>query len=710
MGRLVLHLLQAGRPNYVQLLAQRFLMTSEAQRVSQVGWEAKATAFPGVASRPRQRHALCVIFFVLLSSVINANVGLASPASPVLTMLIERAEQQVLHEDPVWLALLQMDRGALGLRRTSSAAAGHFFLASNGRSDSRTELAATLEGFLDPQASVINTASEQGDADVQHPQCAFIARRTFLVNRLAIGEAEMPRVDCTHYRNWRDGLGATGLTLIYPEGFMNNPASMFGHTLLRIDVEAPERGQEILGYSVDFTGEPGEDTGVVFILKGILGLYPGRFGIHPYYQQLRRYAEWENRDIWEYRLSTSEAELDLLLMHLWELRGVDHPYFFFTENCSYHLFRLLEAANPDLRSRDMLATFVIPIDTVRSALDSPGLVEGIRYRPSPATRLKADLTRLTLRQRALARGLAGEDVTVDDLELVSLAASERAATLDVAYEMLRYSFVQGSRDQAKSQGLARRLLLARSKIVIDVPGSNETPALPEPSIRPDLGHASSSAAITGGYRDDEAYIDLAFRPAFHGLMDRAGGYPRHMQIRFFDLNLRYFPERKRVRLEKLTLLEAISLSPRGEIFRPVAWSVSAGLATRRTKESGGLEDAAIGRVDMGGGVAFEPKSWLHVYGLATGTLDAGPGLRRDVSLAPGVRGGLFFTTPKDFSRTHFFADYRAYVLGDKALRLRTGVAQRFVTSRNTALLAEGTYNRIEGRGYWQGELSLQVHF
>ena len=42
------------------------------------------------------------------------------------------------------------------------------------------------------------------------------------------------------------------------------------------------------------------------------------------------------------------AEIDFLLMHLWELREAEAPYYFFTRNCSYELLRLLEVAVPEL--------------------------------------------------------------------------------------------------------------------------------------------------------------------------------------------------------------------------------------------------------------------------------------------------------------------------------------------------------------------------
>ncbi|MFB0977823.1 MAG: DUF4105 domain-containing protein, partial [Myxococcota bacterium] len=260
-------------------------------------------------------------------------LAFAAPASSdTLASLQARALEAQLDRDPVWQRLLSYDPNDVRWFKRSSATSSNFFLSPRGDRDPKAELVATLASFFDPDAVV---------KDVEHPQCAFIARREYLIDRLGITQGEMPRRTCEHYEAWRRGLAATGATLIYPEGFMNNPASMFGHTLLRIDVEVEASGEELLGYAVDFTGDAGEDGGLVFIAKGILGLYPGRFGLHPYYQQLRKYAEWENRDIWEYRLDLGEAELDFLLMHLWELRGIDHPYYFFTENCSYHLFRLL---------------------------------------------------------------------------------------------------------------------------------------------------------------------------------------------------------------------------------------------------------------------------------------------------------------------------------------------------------------------------------
>jgi len=69
---------------------------------------------------------------------------------------------------------------------------------------------------------------------------------------------------------------------------------------------------------------------------------------------VKEYGDFENRDIWEYRLQLTAAQTERLLMHVWELKESYFDYFFFTENCAYQLLPLLEVANPELHLTDRL--------------------------------------------------------------------------------------------------------------------------------------------------------------------------------------------------------------------------------------------------------------------------------------------------------------------------------------------------------------------
>ncbi|NOX75992.1 MAG: DUF4105 domain-containing protein, partial [Gammaproteobacteria bacterium] len=67
------------------------------------------------------------------------------------------------------------------------------------------------------------------------------------------------------------------------------------------------------------------------------------------------------------------------------------------------------------------------------------------------------------------------------------------------------------------------------------------------------------------------YLLLGLRPAYHDLLDDERGYVKGAQINFFNLSLRYSPERQKLRINNFTLLDIISLSSRDNFFKPVSW-------------------------------------------------------------------------------------------------------------------------------------------
>ena len=60
----------------------------------------------------------------------------------------------------------------------------------------------------------------------------------------------------------------------------------------------------------------------------------------------------ENRDVWEYELNLEPHEIERLLAHTWELGFTRFDYYFFDENCSYHLLSLLDVARPGVELTD----------------------------------------------------------------------------------------------------------------------------------------------------------------------------------------------------------------------------------------------------------------------------------------------------------------------------------------------------------------------
>jgi hypothetical protein len=626
----------------------------------------------------------------------------AQESPPQLAALLEQADRETLHEDPQWLALVHYEKKRFSPGVYSPAITPSFFLSQRGDRDPRAELHATLLRFFDPPSVA------EGE---EHPQCAFIARRYWLEHKLEPLANALPPIACPEYERWRAALDARGLTLIFPEGFMNNPASIFGHTLLRVDESRESSSDEILGYAIDFTAEAGDDEGLVYIAKGTTGFYPAFVNLRPYYEQLKRYADWENRDIWEYRLDVDQGQVDFLLMHVWELKEAEFPYYFFTKNCSYELLRLLEIGIADFEASARFRGPVLPVDTVRAVVDQPGFVTSTRYRASPETKLRAALRSLSRGDRRRIRAIVEGRLDPTDETLEEIPPPRRARILDLAYDQLRYDYLAGHVSEADSRGLSRRILIARSRVGGPAPG--EDPAASDvevPTVRPDQGHDTSLVALSGGWRDDESFIDFQFRPALHDLLDNGGGYPEFMEVRILDTRLRIYPESGHVRLQELTLFEIASLSPRSHAFKPWALSAGTGLRTRRVRDDGDLDDAAVWGTHFGAGLAWDPHRAILLYGLADLRLDVGPDLEDDVSFGPGVRLGGYAGEREARWRGHIFGEFTRFAAGDTTTWIHGGAELRLMISRNTSITVEGSIKRIHGESWFDGGLRASLHF
>jgi hypothetical protein len=353
---------------------------------------------------------------------------------------------------------------------------------------------------------------------------------------------------------------------------------------------------------------------------------------------------------------------------------------------------------------------VIPVDTVREVAAHPGLIAGVRYRPSPETVLRVGLRSLPRGDRRLARQIAAGHLEPSDPSLAEIPIERRARILDVAYDQLRYEFLAGQVTEGDSRGLSRRILIARSLIDVDGAPEIERTRVPVPQKRPDEGHESSLLALSGGWRDDESFVEFRWQPAFHDLIDDSSGFAEHMQIRFLDTRLRVYPQSNRVRLQRLTLVEATSLSPRSRVFRPMSYRFGMGLRNRRVADGNGLDDSYVWGTEGGVGLSHDPTRYLLFYGLAQARLDLGSDLEDKFSLGAGGRAGLFLGPTESRWKAHLFGDVTRHFVGDITTEVRAGLESRVTTSRNTALIADATYNRILGHDWVEASLRLNVYF
>src|SRR5690606_8594835 len=122
----------------------------------------------------------------------------------------------------------------------------------------------------------------------------------------------------------------------------------------------------------------------------------------PYYEKAKEYHFLESRNVWEYELKVTQAEVDQFIRHGWEVRHAEMDYYFFTENCSYQLLALLDASSDRFDFTDEFLVRAIPGDTVRVLVERE-LVGQTTFRPSAATQLAAESRQLGDRQLEAVR-------------------------------------------------------------------------------------------------------------------------------------------------------------------------------------------------------------------------------------------------------------------------------------------------------------------
>lgn len=562
--------------------------------------------------------------------------------------LITTARAQNLAASAQWRALLHYRTNLLTRGVTGQADDAKFYLAVDGKINPQAELDATLRAFFTPPVVESDT--------LQHPQCRFVARYHWLKHALQFDAQRLPEQTCRRFSAWRGALQPDMLTLVFPAAYINNPSSMFGHTLLRVDAVGQDEQSRLLAYAINYAANPDGEGGMAFILKSLVGLYPGLFSISPYYVKVKEYSHLENRDIWEYQLNFSADEIERLLMHAWELGQVRFDYYFFDENCAYHLLSLFEAARPSLEFTRRFNGWVIPADTVRALAEEAGMVRKIVYRPADNTWLRYQLEQLNADEQDWVAALAAGDRGADNPLFTQQPAERQSVALEAAYKYLRHQYTAGDVEAEQSARRSRELLLARSRL----PVASTTAVPPTPHVTPDRGHGTLRIALGAGSEDGRGVQEIKFRPAYHDLLDPQGGYTRGAQINFLDVALRHVEGSNRLQVHEVTLIDIFSLFPRDRFFHPVSWKIRTGY----THTGAGEQRVALYRTQGGAGMSWPLGDNAQIYGFADFTADISGALDKRYALGGGASLGIY-ANPTDAWQLHFTAQSQELRFGDR---------------------------------------------
>lgn len=562
-------------------------------------------------------------------------VAIATPqngSDTPLAQLLLAATDLNLADTAQWRSFLHYKPASSG-QWLSQVDSKQFFLSENGKTDPESELAATLAAFYATDAKPPLRLSAY---------CRFVARRYWLAEQLPEFDQLVPTQSCPEFDRYAEYLDAEVLTLIFPTAHPNSPSSAFGHTLIRIDKKDQRPESRLLNMSINFAAEiPPGVSGSAYAIGGLAGGFPGRFRLLPYHMKLREYGQIENRDTWEYPLNLDKSRVDLVLRHAYEMLISHFDYYFFTENCSYHLLSLLEVAFPETPLTEHFNLWTIPVDTIR-LLGEENLIANVQFVPSSIRSLRTRRAQLEDSEGKLALAALKDGLESIDDSLSTLSPERQAGVLDLLSDYERYKRLKTDPSALGTSGRERAILSRRSKLGV----KTVLPVIAPPATSPDRGHGTSRVGLQYHKLDElPDTIEFQFRPAYHDFRDPSAAFDDKAAIEMGLIGIAQDLEADRAFLRRFTLLSIESIEPRGDFFQPISWhtnlkwerphidarheftfNTGAGFAFQTSDDAPavfvfgesdlvdapGLEDRRQWRVGASAGVQWEPLNGLRM--------------------------------------------------------------------------------------------------
>jgi|SaaInl5LU_22_DNA_1037371.scaffolds.fasta_scaffold18837_2 hypothetical protein len=437
---------------------------------------------------------IIVVFYFLLSNLANA----------------QHSQLRDISQTRTWQKLLHIENDKSDITNSD-------FYHSNISTDfSYQELKATL--------SSITSNPMIGD---QTYRCKFPAR-VYLLAQYQL-TTPVTAAECPYLFKWF-GADNFGISLIFADGYLGNPASFYGHMIIKF--ESDSLSDDLFSNSLNFGAKvPDDENPVMYILKGLFGGYTSRYTSNYFYRHNINYNEIELRDLWKYRLELDEYHKYLLAFHLWELLDTEYTYYFTDRNCAYEIAKALEV----ITDQDLISTthpFVLPISVFKNAMTSSvngrKLIQSVNYMPSRQTRMQTLYAQLSSTQQALFHAYL--ESPEPDL-FNGYSVTDKITTLNALYDYTVFVLTQISDDDTIEQNLWEQMKKeVQIMRILLPPNSAATTSLPvhaegnnQPKAIPHSGHNPSLTRVTAGQRMDANFIELTLRPAFYDLYSKGGG-------------------------------------------------------------------------------------------------------------------------------------------------------------------------------------------
>lgn len=546
-----------------------------------------------------------------------------------------------LSSQRTWLKLGLYEREATeNVEYLSSVHSTDFFLSENGAQSPYDELLATIKKFNSPFVS--------NEKNSKHAICRFPARLIWLKKVLPKALNLDSKIICNEYKEWSYANSTESISIVYATGYLGNPASFYGHTLLKFNSSKMRGKTKLADVSVNYGAIiPDNENPVTYIFKGLSGGYDAGFSHIDYYFHNHNYGENELRDMWEYELSLTPQESRFIVAHAWELLGKKYTYYFLRKNCAYRMAELLEIIdNIDIKPENPV--YLIPQSLIQKlAATTHGgrqLVKRVEFHPSRQTRFYKLFDLLTAKEKKHLEIIIHSNGTVATNSFSLLSVHSQKKIIDTVLDYYQYVIKKNNSEDGQihedyERALALRFTLPAGKQKVDY----------KSNIAPHKGRSPSLTNIA--LLENErlgTQLAIKIRPAYYDSLDSGGGHIAHSSLTMGGVELRLSEQRSYFSYLDLFKVESINSQTTGlPDDTSTAWNLRAGFSQMHSAlphpvfgiqgdygNSFRLAKNMLLAAYLGGGVQDNKKGFGNIFlrGLLTAHFNFGDDIRFKANL------------------------------------------------------------------------------
>lgn len=448
-------------------------------------------------------------------------------------------------EDPMWLRLGHYE--ATGSGHRSVVKSPSFFLSEDGPGDPAAELEATLAAMRAAAPEDVNT----------HAQCRFPARQIWLRREGAL--EDVPRLECPDFEGWMFDGPPQSLSIVFATGYLGNPASYYGHTLLKFNGPRETRTSDLLDVTVNYGAIIPKGTGPLeYIARGAMGGFDAGFSHIQYYFHDHHYGDVELRDLWEYELDLPPEDVAMIVAHSWEVLGREFTYYFFRRNCAYRMAEVVEVIG-GLEIIPPRRPWTVPQALIRRTAQTEHngapLVRRVVYHPSRQSEFYASYERLDEAARAAAADIvasASGGLALGPLE--ALPDSERPRAIEALMDYYQYRTPRDAPADDPGNNAYRQLLAYRFTQPTGPEATVPRPARDPAQDRPP-GYVAAGAAHN---TSTGAATTIRVRAAYYDALDASVSHIPDSELSMGDVRIDLRDGSARVREAHLFRVESVN--------------------------------------------------------------------------------------------------------------------------------------------------------